>query len=141
MTGGLNPGLGLAILRVVVGIIFVAHGVPKLTGGMEATAGYFASLGIPAPTLAAWAIALLETVGGALLVVGFLVVPVAILLALHMTTGIFLVHLANGFYVIGPGQGGVEFNLLLVAALLAFVFVGPGAGALDRRRVGDAITA
>lgn len=141
MTRGFNPGLGLAFLRVIVGIVFVAHGVPKLTGGMEGTAAFFGSLGIPAPTLAAWAIALLETGGGILLVVGFLVTPIAILLAVHMAVGIFLVHIPNGFYVIGPGQGGVEFNLLLVAALMALVFAGPGAGALDARRGGDVITA
>lgn len=141
MARGFNPGLGLALLRVVLGIIFVAHGVPKLAGGVPETATAFASLGIPAPTLAAWAIALLETLGGILLVIGFLVVPVALLLAIHMTAGIFLVHLPNGFYVIGYGQGGVEFNLLLIAALVALVFAGPGAGALDARRGGDVITA
>lgn len=141
MTRGLNPGLGLAFLRVIVGITFIAHGVPKLTGGMEGTAAFFGSLGIPAPTLAAWAIALLETGGGILLVVGFLVTPIAILLAVHMTVGIFLVHIPNGFYVIGPGQNGVELNLLLVAALATLVFAGPGAGALDARRGGDVLTA
>jgi len=141
MTRGFNPGLGLAFLRVVVGIIFAAHGVPKLAGGIEATATFFGSLGIPAPTFAAWAIAVLETAGGLLLVVGFLVVPVALLLVIHMTVGIFLVHLPNGFYVIGSGQEGIEFNLLLIAALVALVFAGPGAGALDARRGGEAITA
>lgn len=141
MSRGLNPGLGLAVLRVVVGVIFVAHGVPKLAGGMPGTAAFFDSLGIPAPTLTAWAIALLETGGGALLVIGFLVTPIAVLLAVHMTVGIFLAHFPNGFYVIAYGQGGVEFNLLLVAALVALVFAGPGAGALDARRGGEVITA
>lgn len=134
MDRGLNPALGLGILRVVVGVIFVAHGLPKLTGAVGDTAGFFGTLGIPAPTVAAWGITLLETFGGLLLIVGFLVLPVALLLSLHMLMGIILVHAANGFYVIGFGEGGVEFNLLLIAASLALVLAGPGAAAIDARR-------
>ncbi|MDH3734066.1 MAG: DoxX family protein [Gemmatimonadota bacterium] len=132
MGKGLNPGLGLAILRIVLGVIFIAHGWPKF-GGMEGTAGFLASLGVPAPALAAWGIALLETVGGLLLVVGAFVTPVAALLTVHMVTGIFLVHIPNGFYVIGPGSGGYEFNLVLSASLLAMIFVGAGNWALQDR--------
>lgn len=133
MRNGMNPELGLAILRIVLGVIFVAHGLPKLTGGVAETAGYFGALGIPAPMVAAWFIALLETLGGLMLVVGFFVTPVALLLAAHMLTGIILVHAANGFYVIGLGSNGIEFNLILAAGLLAMVFCGPGLAALDNR--------
>ena len=136
MKSGMNPELGLTILRVVLGVIFVAHGVPKLTGGMEGTVAYFGALGIPAPLVVAWLIALLETLGGLALLLGFLVTPVSLLLALHMLTGIVLVHAPNGFYVIGAGQGGVEFNLLLVASLLAMMFCGPGLAAIDNRNTG-----
>jgi putative oxidoreductase len=125
----------------VLGVIFIAHGWPKIAGGAEGTAALFANLGIPAPTLAAWGIALLETGGGLLLIVGFLVVPIAALLALHMLTGIFLVHIPNGFYVIGPGSGGYEFNLLLAAALLTLIFVGSGNWTLQDRLKKDIVTA
>lgn len=135
MKNGMNPELGLAILRIVLGVIFIAHGLPKLTGGIEGTAGFFGQLGIPVPLIAAWFIALLETLGGLMLVVGFFVTPVSLLLAAHMLTGIILVHAANGFYVIGPGQGGIEFNLLLAVCALAMVFCGPGLAALDNRTV------
>lgn len=133
MKNGLNPELGLTILRVVLGVIFLAHGVPKLMGGILGTAEWFGSLGIPAAGVAAWFIALLETFGGLLLVLGWFVTPAALLLAIHMLTGIVLVHSANGFYVVGPGQGGIEFNLLLIAALLATIFCGPGLAAIDNR--------
>ena len=134
MEKGVNPELGLAILRVVLGVIFIAHGAPKLFGGMEGTAGFFATIGIPLPVVAAWTIALLEFVGGLALLAGFLVTPVALLLTVHMLAGIVLVHAKNGFYVIGPGSGGIEFNLLLVAAALMLVFGGPGMAAIDSRR-------
>lgn len=133
-----NPGLGLAILRVVTGVIFVAHGAPKLFGGgVEGFAGMLSGMGVPLSTVVAWGVTLLEFFGGLALIVGLLVAPVAVLLALHMLTGIVLVHAANGFYVVGPGQGGVEFNLLLIASLLALIFAGSGAAALDSSLSGD----
>lgn len=69
---------------------------------------------------------LLGVAGGVLLLIGLLVPPVAVLLASHMLVGILLVHGANGWYVVGPGQGGAEFNVLLIAGLLALVFAGSG---------------
>jgi len=136
MERGVNPDLGLAILRVVVGVIFVAHGAPAVFGSMEGTAAFLDSLGVPLPIVAAWAIKLLEFVGGISLIVGFLVTPVALLLATHMMVGIVLVHAARGFYVVGPdANSGIEFNLLLMAALLMLVFGGPGLAAMDSRRL------
>lgn len=130
---GLNPPLGLAILRVVTAVVFIAHGSTKLFGGgVAGTGDFFAGLGIRLPGLMAWVITLLECFGGLALLVGLLVTPIAILLAVHMLAGIVLVHAANGFFVIGPGQGGIELNLLLIAALLALVFAGPGAAAIGR---------
>lgn len=128
-----NPELGLAILRVVLGVIFVAHGAPKLFGGVGDFAGFLGSLGVPLSGLFAWVVTFLEFFGGILLIAGFLVTPVALLLGVHMLTGIILVHAGNGFYVIGPGQGGVEFNLLIISGLLAMILAGPGLAALDSR--------
>ena len=126
MLGGRNPGLGLAILRITIGLIFIMHGWPKIDGGLAGTSALLESLGIPFPVVVAWGIALLEVVGGACLIVGWFVTPAALLLAAHMLAGIFLVHLANGFYVVGPGQGGFEFNLLLIAGLITLLLAGSG---------------
>jgi putative oxidoreductase len=137
MDRGVNPDLGLAILRVVVGVIFIAHGAPAVFGGMEGTSALMESLGVPLPAVAAWAIKLLEFLGGISLVAGFLVTPVALLLGAHMMAGIVLIHAARGFYVVGPNaNSGIEFNLLLTAALLVLVFGGPGLAAMDSRQSG-----
>lgn len=134
---GANPPVGLAILRVVIGVVFVAHGAPKLFGGgVEGLTQLLGQLGVPLTGLTAWVVTLLEFFGGLALIVGFLVVPVALLLSFHMLMGIVLVHAPNGFYVVGPGQGGIEFNLLLIAGLLTLVLAGPGFAALDARRGG-----
>lgn len=136
MKRGLNPELGLAVLRVVLGVIFIAHGYPKIAGGVAGTGEFFGQLGIPLAGFFAWVVTLLELFGGVALVIGFLVTPISLLLSFHMLVGIVLVHAPNGFYVIGPGQGGIEFSLLLVAALLTLVLVGPGMAALDSRADG-----
>jgi putative oxidoreductase len=131
----LNPRLGQMILRIVLGLIFVAHGGAKLfgDGGPGSIAGFLGSLGIPVPILTAWLITLFEFVGGMFLIVGLAVVPTAILLAVHMLMGIILVHAPNGFWVVGPGTNGVEFNLLLIAGLLSILLGGPGYAAVDSR--------
>ncbi len=129
----LNPRLGQMILRVVLGLIFVAHGGAKFLGGVGGTVVFFDSLGIPLPFVAAWVITLLEFVGGMFLIVGLFVVPTAILLAVHMLAGIILVQIPN-FFVIGPdAAGGYEFNLLLIAGLLSLLLGGPGLAAVDSR--------
>jgi uncharacterized membrane protein YphA (DoxX/SURF4 family) len=129
----LNPRLGQMILRVVLGLIFVAHGGAKFLGGVGGTVVFFGSLGIPLPFVAAWVITLLEFVGGMFLIVGLFVVPTAILLAVHMLAGIILDQIPN-FFVIGPdAAGGYEFNLLLIAGLLSLLLGGPGLAAVDSR--------
>jgi hypothetical protein len=67
------------------------------------------------------------------LIVGLFVVPAAILLSAHMLMGIFLVHAQKGFWVVGPGQDGVEFSLLLIAGLISLLLGGPGYAAVDSR--------
>lgn len=134
MNRGVNPELGLAILRVTLGVIFITHGLPKLMGGVGGFQGMLADMGVPLAGLAAWVVTLLEVGGGLALIAGFLVTPFALLLSIHMLMGIFLVHLSNGWFVVGGGQGGAEFNVLLIAGLLTLVLAGPGAAALDTRR-------
>lgn len=131
----MNPALGQMILRIVLGVIFVAHGAAKMfgDGGPGAAAGFLGSLGVPVPILASWVVTLLEFVGGMFLIVGVFVLPAAILLAIHMLLGIILVHAQSGFFVIGPGAGGFEFNLLLIAGLLSMLLGGPGLAAVDNR--------
>ncbi len=134
MDRGVNPDLGLTILRVVLGVIFIAHGAPSIFGGMEGTIALLESQGIPIPTVTAWFISLLGFVGGMCLIAGFLVTPISLLLIVYMMLGIIFVHAARGFYVLGPNaNGGIEYNLLLAASLLMLVFGGSGLAAMDSR--------
>lgn len=124
---------GNLLLRVPVGLIFVAHGAQKLFGwfggyGLTATAGWLESIGI-APGLA---FALLaggaEFFGGLLLLLGLLTRPAALALAVTMVVAIFSVHIQNGFFM---SNNGYEFALALLAATLALAVSGAGKLALD----------
>ena len=138
---------GPAVLRLVVGAVFAAHGAQKLFGlwgggGVAGTAAFFAQLGLtPAYSLAV-AVAIVEFGGGLLLVAGALTFFAALALALEMAVATWKVHLANGFFInwaLAPGQGhGYEFNLTLIGALMALMLTGPGAFSIDGRRARSA---
>ena len=118
----LNPDLALLLLRVVLGIVMLVHGVPKLLhfGGI---AQGFAGMGIPAPTLAALFAALAEAGGGVLMLLGVATDVAGLLFAIDMLGAIIFVHAAKGF---SAGNGGYEFPLVLLTMALAIAFAGPG---------------
>lgn len=107
-----NFELGTLILRVVLGITFFVHGLVKFQGGIENTAGWFASIGIPGGM--AYVVALIELVGGIALVIGLGTRIVSALLSLVMVGAIIKVKFAVGF--LGNGQmAGYELDLAFLA--------------------------
>lgn len=122
--------LGLAVLRVVVGVVFLVHGYQKLFQmGIPGVTGFFTQIGAPLPQLTAPLVSVLEFGGGLALILGLLTPVVAALLAADMLGAMLLVHLPNGF---NAADGGYEFVLTLLGASLALALTGPGAYALDR---------
>jgi putative oxidoreductase len=120
---------GITILRVMVGIVFLAHGGQKVfVYGFSGVQGPFGQMGIPMPTVMGPFVALLELVGGLLLVVGVGTRWVSILLAIEMAVAVLKVHLSHGFFL----PGGFEYALMMFAASCAVALEGPGAAALGR---------
>lgn len=122
---------GLAVLRVIIGSVFAAHGAQKLfVYGVSGVTEGFAGMGVPLPMVAAPAVALLEFFGGLALIVGLFTPWVAAGLAAVMLGATVLVHLPAGFFA----PNGVEFTLTLFAAALTLALTGAGAWSIDGMR-------
>lgn len=121
------------ILRLVVGSIFLAHGLQKMLGwfggpGLKGTTQMMESLNMRPARLHAFSAATLETLGGTLLLLGFLMPVAAAAIVAVMVTAIQTVHFPKGFF---NSNGGYEFNLTLIAVGLALACVGPGWLSID----------
>ena len=135
-----------AIVRLVLGIVFFAHGAQKMLGwfggfGFSGTMGFFTgTMHIPAP-LAFLAIAA-EFFGSLGLILGFLTRIAALGIATNMIVAVFTVHLNNGFFMnwTGAQKGeGFEYHLLVLAIAAFLVIRGAGAWSIDRAIANRAI--
>jgi putative oxidoreductase len=117
-----NTDLALLILRVVLGIVMIYHGWPKLTN-LGGTIEGFTGMGIPLPAVAAIFATVAEVLGGMLMLVGAFTDIAGLMFAIDMLGAIIFVHAKNGF---SAAKGGIEFPLLLLATALAIALAGPG---------------
>lgn len=128
-----DESLASLFLRIPIGVIFLAHGGQKLFGlfggyGLEGTAKWMASIGLEPGYLMALMAGSAEFFGGIALILGLLVRPAALVLAVTMLVAIFSVHFSNGLFI---SNKGYEFALALFAASAALVFSGAGRFSLD----------
>ena len=127
------------LLRLTLGIMFVAHGLMKVLVFTPAgTVGFFASLGIPAAF--AWLTMAAELGGGLLLLLGVQTRWIAVL-QLPVLLGAWVVHSGNGWGFSNP-NGGWEYPAFLALAQIVLILLGDGKFALspswDLRRIGRA---
>jgi putative oxidoreductase len=116
--------LGLGLLRLVAGGIFIAHGAQKIfVYGLPAVIATFGQMGIPVPHLTAPLVAGLELLGGLALAAGVFTRLAGAALALEMLGAIVLVHLKGGFFL----PSGIEFALAMFGVTAALALTGPGA--------------
>jgi putative oxidoreductase len=125
--------IGLLLIRLVIGLLFIGHGTQKLFGwfggyGLKGTGDWMDSLGLkPGMTMALLA-GLTELIGGILLVLGLLTPLAGLMIAATMVMAIVKVHGPNGLW---STQNGYEYNLTLLAVAIGIALIGPGQYALD----------
>jgi putative oxidoreductase len=124
--GGQGPGL--ALLRMIVGIVFLAHGCQKLfVYHFSGVTGMFTGIGIPLPAVSAVVVTLVELLGGLALFFGLLTRWAALLLAINMAVAVLAVRLKGGFFL----PAGFEYALTLLVASVSLALAGPGVCAFD----------
>jgi putative oxidoreductase len=127
------PALGVALLRISLGVMYLAHSVllKFFTFGLAGTAGYFESIGLPA--WLAYATFAAEAVGGVMLVLGIYSRCVAVVLIPALLGAIIWAHGANGWVFTAP-NGGWEYPAYLIVLSIAQFLLGDGALALHPSR-------
>ncbi len=111
-----NVELGLFIVRVLTGVIFLLHGFSKFQGGIGGTMGFFQSIGLPGAL--APIVAIIEILGGLLLILGLLTRMAGVALTVIMV-GVLLTAKAGQ-----PFMMGTEFDYLLLFTSLQLAFTG-----------------
>jgi putative oxidoreductase len=129
----MSLALGLLVVRVVVGLLFVGHGAQKLFGwfggyGPKGTGGWMESIGIKPGVAMAVAAGLMELVGGLLFAAGLLTPLASALIVLAMLGAIVKVHGQNGLWATANGY---EYNLVLVAIAIGIALTGAGDYSID----------
>jgi len=122
---GIHPGWGLTVVRISMGLIFAFHGYQKFAGGIAGVSAFFAKLSIPLPGLMAPFVALLELLGGILLVLGLATRWIGLLLALEMIVTAFWVQVPT------RGWNASDLDRILLASGILLFLAGPGRLAVD----------
>jgi putative oxidoreductase len=134
---------GPTLLRLPLGVVFLAHGLQKLLGiwggpGITGTVHMVQELGFSHAYPLATLLIVAEVAGGTLLLLGWGTFWATLALLVDMGIAVWKVHYPQGFFMnwaLTPGKGhGAEYNLVLIGALLCLLLIGPGALSVDEHK-------
>lgn len=130
MSNSENKYVDLAplLLRIGVGVIFIIAGWGKLNG-IEGVQGFFGNIGIPLPGIMAWVVAIVEFVGGIMVLLGAYARIPYLLLAFVMVVALFTTKLGGEF-------SAARLEIMLLLANLALYFMGSGKYSVDEKLKG-----
>ena len=113
------------LLRFAMAIILLAHGIPGMLdgsindfGNLYLDSNGFSPLGVPI----AWAIKVSHVVAACCLLFEKYIKLASVITIFILIAGIIMVHFKEGWYVVGGGRNGMEFNFLLIFVLLTIMF-------------------
>lgn len=110
----------IMVVRVAVAAMFIIHGVARIMANAVTPFGPFLeSQGLPFGLGWAWAVTIIEIVGGILLAIGRYTAPLAAYFIIQTALGIWWVHWKAGWFVVGLGRNGMEYSVLIIACLVA----------------------
>ena len=123
MFSGNREQAALIVIRVLLAAVMFIHGAARISNGTVGGFGeYLGSQGFPLGFYIAWAITLFELVGSVMLAVGFYTWIVALVFALQLIVGVYMIHWKEGWFVVGAGRNGMEFSFVLIVSLLAIAY-------------------
>ncbi|MFZ6656052.1 DoxX family protein [Undibacterium sp. TJN19] len=113
------PAGGLDIVRVGVALIILMHPLHGYSHiqNIPLFGEYLSSLGYPFGLALAWAVLILQTLSSVALIANRFVVPACLTHMVIICFGIIHVHAQYGWYVVGPGSGGMEWGFILMSSL------------------------
>lgn len=116
----LRPSLSIALLRILIGLVFMSHAIARLVDySLPGFGDFLDSKGFPAGFYLAWAVTIFELVGGLLMVLRKFVKIFCLGEMIILLTGIVIVHSPNGWFVVGKTLGGPEYSVVLITVLFA----------------------
>ena len=113
----------LIILRLMISIIIFSHGAHRLLDNGSISFGeWLLSLGIPFGVLIAWFITCFEIIGSIFYAFGKKINYLSIIYILIYLSGLFLVHIQHGWFVVGSGTNGIEYSSLIIISIVAIAY-------------------
>ena len=126
--------LALTLLRIGAAANMIIHGVARARLDIVDDFGvYLDSLGYPGGFYVAWAITLIEIIGGLAMASGYLVRPLTAWFTFQLFVGIYLIHGRAGWFVVGAGRNGMEYSVLMIVCFAVIAMTVPAAYVLGRK--------
>lgn len=123
---GPSSRIPLTVLRIGAAAVMIVHGLARIHLGIVDDFGVvLGQWGFPAGYWGARAITTVEIVGGLALAAGLLVRPIALWFIVQLSMGIYLIHWAAGWFVVGAGRNGMEFSALLILCFAVTAMAAP----------------
>lgn len=123
--GNIDPGWGVTAVRIALGLILFIAGYGKFAEGLDGLAEAFASMGVPMPQVTAPFVAVLELIGGGLLLIGLAGRWLGLLFTIQFAYITFLLKLP------GDGWGAARLDVTILAGALLLFLAGSGRASVD----------